>query len=54
MIPFWKREDLHTENGKCCYLELCNKDECDTDPRNCAKWETLFESECQADEALSE
>lgn len=52
MTPFYEREDLYRENGKCCYSELCG--ECHKDPESCEKWETLFDSECQADEILSE
>jgi hypothetical protein len=48
MTPFWKREDLYTENGECCYKELCG--ECDKDPKTCETWDALYDAECQADE----
>lgn len=50
---FWQREDLYTENGKCCYIETCDP-KCEKDPKTCETWERLYDAECQADEILSE
>ena len=51
---FWERDDLYREDGKCCYLGLCGKTECDRKPEECETWENFFDGECQADEILTE
>ena len=51
---FWKRRDLYRENGRCVYADICSQSNKECDPEKCEMWEKYFDSECQADEILSD
>ena len=52
MTPFWKRKNLYRENGKCCYIDLCGKEDCELNPEECPIWDAAYDGECQGDDTL--
>ena len=56
--PFWKRKNLYYEDGKCCYINFCEKLninlDCKKKPEECNIWETLYDTEVQCDDLYFE